>query len=145
MPNKTSVINHVTSGDVLDDLSQQPKRLSPKYFYDAAGSELFEQMPEVGDLDKPKLVFFFDEAHLLFEEANKSFLDQIEMVVRLVRSKGVGVYFVTQSPEDVPPKVLAWWPGWRSFSTPTDIPCSMAPASPPSKKFTRTLPSNLKP
>ena len=65
-------------------------------------SELFEQLPEVGDLDKPKLVFFFDEAHLLFDEAPKALLERIELVVRLVRSKGVGVYFVTQNPLDVP-------------------------------------------
>jgi DNA helicase HerA-like ATPase len=70
-------------------------------------SELFEQMPEVGDLDKPKLVFFFDEAHLLFNEAPKTLLDKIEQVVRLIRSKGVGVYFVTQNPLDVPETVLA--------------------------------------
>ena len=65
-------------------------------------SELFEQLPEVGDLDKPKLVFFFDEAHLLFDEAPKALLERIELVVRLVRSKGVGVYFVTQNPLDIP-------------------------------------------
>jgi DNA helicase HerA-like ATPase len=69
-------------------------------------SELFEQMPEVGDLDKPKLVFFFDEAHLLFNDAPKSLLDRIEQVVRLIRSKGVGVFFVTQNPIDVPDRVL---------------------------------------
>jgi uncharacterized protein len=68
---------------------------------------VYHHLPEVGDPDKPKLVFFLDEAHLLFENSNQSFLDQIEMVARLIRSKGVGVYFVTQSPEDVPPKVLA--------------------------------------
>jgi DNA helicase HerA-like ATPase len=70
-------------------------------------SELFEEMPEVGDPDKPKLVFFFDEAHLLFDEAPKVLMDKIEQVVRLIRSKGVGVYFVTQNPLDVPDKVLA--------------------------------------
>jgi len=70
-------------------------------------AELFEQLPEVGDLPKPKLVFFFDEAHLLFNEAPKVLLDKIEQVVRLIRSKGVGVYFVTQNPLDVPDKVLA--------------------------------------
>ena len=70
-------------------------------------SELFEELPEVGDPDKPKLVFFFDEAHLLFDEAPKALLDKIEQVVRLVRSKGVGVYFVTQNPLDVPDNVLA--------------------------------------
>ena len=70
-------------------------------------SELFEQMPEVGDPDKPKLVFFFDEAHLLFNDAPKALLDKIEQVVRLIRSKGIGVYFVTQNPLDVPDTVLA--------------------------------------
>ena len=70
-------------------------------------SELFEQMPEVGDPEKPKLVFFFDEAHLLFDDAPKALLDKIEQVVRLIRSKGVGVYFVTQNPLDVPDDVLA--------------------------------------
>ncbi len=70
-------------------------------------SELFEQLPEVGDLDKPKLVFFFDEAHLLFKDAPAALVERIELVVRLVRSKGVGVYFVTQNPLDIPDAVLA--------------------------------------
>jgi len=70
-------------------------------------SELFENLPEVGDLDKPKLVFFFDEAHLLFNDAPKVLVERIELVVRLVRSKGVGVYFVTQNPLDIPDSVLA--------------------------------------
>ena len=65
-------------------------------------AELFEQLPEVGDPEKPKLVFFFDEAHLLFDEAPKALLEKIEQVVRLIRSKGVGVYFVTQNPLDIP-------------------------------------------
>ena len=69
-------------------------------------SELFEMLPEVGDLDKPKLVFFFDEAHLLFKDAPAALIERIELVVRLVRSKGVGVYFVTQNPLDVPDSVL---------------------------------------
>ncbi len=69
-------------------------------------SELYERLPEVGDRDKPKLVFFFDEAHLLFTDAPKNLLDKIEQVVRLIRSKGVGVYFVTQNPLDVPDTVL---------------------------------------
>jgi uncharacterized protein len=69
-------------------------------------AELFEQLPEVGDLDKPKFVFFFDEAHLLFNDAPKALLEKIELVVRLIRSKGVGVYFVTQSPLDIPENVL---------------------------------------
>ena len=69
-------------------------------------SELFENLPEVGDRDKPKLVFFFDEAHLLFNEAPPALLEKVEQVVRLIRSKGVGVYFVTQNPLDIPEKVL---------------------------------------
>jgi hypothetical protein len=69
-------------------------------------SELFEHLPEVGDAEKPKLVFFFDEAHLLFSDAPKALLDKIEQVVRLIRSKGVGVYFVTQNPLDIPDTVL---------------------------------------
>ncbi|MEN9780568.1 MAG: hypothetical protein RL014_1716, partial [Pseudomonadota bacterium] len=69
-------------------------------------SELFEQLPEIGDPDKPKLVFFFDEAHLLFNDAPKVLVERIELVVRLVRSKGVGVYFVTQNPLDIPDTVL---------------------------------------
>ncbi len=69
-------------------------------------SELFEHLPEVGDAEKPKMVFFFDEAHLLFNEAPKSLLEKIEQVVRLIRSKGVGVYFVTQNPLDIPESVL---------------------------------------
>ena len=69
-------------------------------------SELFEQLPEVGDPEKPKLVFFFDEAHLLFDDAPKALLEKIEQVVRLIRSKGVGVYFVTQNPLDIPDAVL---------------------------------------
>ncbi|WP_321162815.1 helicase HerA-like domain-containing protein [Micavibrio aeruginosavorus] len=70
-------------------------------------SELFEDLPEIGDTDKPKLVFFFDEAHLLFDGAPKSLLDKIEQVVKLIRSKGVGIYFVTQNPADIPEAVLS--------------------------------------
>jgi uncharacterized protein len=70
-------------------------------------ADLFHDLPEVGDIDRPKLVFFFDEAHLLFRDASKAFLDQIAQTVRLIRSKGVGVFFVTQSPTDVPDEVLA--------------------------------------
>ncbi len=69
-------------------------------------SELFEELPEVGDLEKPKLVFFFDEAHLLFNDAPKALVEKVEQVVRLIRSKGVGVYFVTQNPLDLPDTVL---------------------------------------
>lgn len=70
-------------------------------------SELFEALPEAGDLEKPKMVFFFDEAHLLFDDAPKSLLEKIEQVVRLVRSKGIGVYFITQNPMDLPQNVLS--------------------------------------
>ena len=70
-------------------------------------SEIYETMPEVGDLDKPKMCFFFDEAHLLFKDAPKALLDKIEQIVKLIRSKGVGVYFISQSPSDIPESVLA--------------------------------------
>ncbi|MFW2544465.1 helicase HerA-like domain-containing protein [Primorskyibacter sp. 2E107] len=69
-------------------------------------SELFEELPEVGDPDKPKLVFFFDEAHLLFDDAPKALIDKVEQVARLIRSKGVGVYFITQNPDDIPEDIL---------------------------------------
>ncbi|MGG7384277.1 helicase HerA-like domain-containing protein, partial [Escherichia coli] len=69
-------------------------------------SELYEQLPEAGDLEKPKLVFFFDEAHLLFNDAPQVLLDKIEQVIRLIRSKGVGVWFVSQNPSDIPDNVL---------------------------------------
>ena len=88
-----------------DRLMENPKLYATFLLWLMA--ELFEQLPEVGDIDKPKLVFFFDEAHLLFDDAPKALLDKIEQVVRLIRSKGVGVYFVTQNPLDVPDKVLA--------------------------------------
>jgi len=70
-------------------------------------SELYETLPEVGDLDKPRMVFFFDEAHMLFDNASKALLEKIEQVVKLIRSKGVGIYFITQNPKDVPDGVLA--------------------------------------
>ena len=70
-------------------------------------ADLFHELPEVGDVDKPRLVFFFDEAHLLFDDASKAFLDAIAQTVRLIRSKGVGIFFVTQTPKDVPEDVLA--------------------------------------
>ncbi|MGU0055659.1 helicase HerA-like domain-containing protein [Enterobacter hormaechei] len=72
-------------------------------------SELYEQLPEAGDLEKPKLVFFFDEAHLLFNDAPQVLLDKIEQVIRLIRSKGVGVWFVSQNPSDIPDNVLGSW------------------------------------
>lgn len=88
-----------------DKLMQSPKVYSTMLLWML--SELFEHLPEAGDLDKPKLVFFFDEAHLLFTDAPAALIDKIEQVVRLIRSKGVGVYFVTQNPADVPDKVLS--------------------------------------
>jgi hypothetical protein len=87
-----------------DQLIQAPKLYATFLLWMI--SELFERLPEVGDPDKPKMVFFFDEAHLLFEGAPDALLDKIEQVVRLIRSKGVGIYFVTQNPLDVPDKVL---------------------------------------
>jgi len=87
-----------------DRLMQQPKIYATLLLW--LMSELFENLPEVGDPDQPKLVFFFDEAHLLFNDAPKALLEKIELVVRLIRSKGIGVYFVTQNPLDVPESVL---------------------------------------
>ena len=88
-----------------DQLVQAPKLYSTFLLW--LLSELFESLPEAGDLEKPKLVFFFDEAHLLFADAPQALTDKVEQVVRLIRSKGVGVYFVTQNPADIPEKVLA--------------------------------------
>ncbi len=89
----------------LPHLQDRPALFSPFLMWLLA--DLFHDLPEVGDVDKPKLVFFFDEAHLLFNDASDAFLDQIAQTVRLIRSKGVGVFFVTQSPTDVPDDVLA--------------------------------------
>ena len=88
-----------------DELMQSPRLYATFLLW--LLSELFEELPEVGDLDKPRLVFFFDEAHLLFSDAPKALVDKVEQVVKLVRSKGVGVYFVTQNPVDIPESVLA--------------------------------------
>ena len=88
-----------------DDLINSPKVYSTFLLWIL--SELFENLPEAGDLEKPKFVFFFDEAHLLFNDTPAALVDKIEQVVRLIRSKGVGVYFITQSPADIPDKVLA--------------------------------------
>ncbi len=87
-----------------DQLMQSPKLYATFLLW--LLSELFEELPEVGDPEKPKLVFFFDEAHLLFDDAPKALLEKVEQVVRLIRSKGVGVYFITQNPLDVPDSVL---------------------------------------
>ncbi len=88
----------------LADVQDKPALFSTFMMWMLA--RLYATLPEVGDLDQPKLVFFFDEAHLLFDGASKAFLAQVQQVVRLVRSKGVGVFFVTQSPKDVPADVL---------------------------------------
>jgi len=88
-----------------DKLFQMPKLYSTFLLWFL--SELFEELPEAGDLEKPKIVFFFDEAHLLFEDTPKVLLDQIELMVKLIRSKGVGIFFVTQNPTDIPDPVLA--------------------------------------
>lgn len=94
------VVNLLSAGRLM----QSPKVYSTFLLW--LLSELFEELPEVGDVEKPKLVFFFDEAHLLFNEAPNSLLEKIEQVVRLIRSKGVGVYFISQNPLDIPDRVL---------------------------------------
>ena len=87
-----------------DKLMMQPKLYSTFLLW--LLSELYSSLPEVGDLDYPKLVFFFDEAHMLFNDTSKALLDKIEQVIRLIRSKGVGIYFITQSPTDIPENIL---------------------------------------
>jgi len=89
----------------ISDVQQQPTLFST--FLLSLLAEIYQAMPEAGDLDKPKLVFFFDEAHLLFKDAPKAFLEQIEQIIRLIRSKGIGVFFCTQTAQDVPDTVLA--------------------------------------
>ena len=100
-PDGRGVVNILSA----EKLMETPKLYSTFLLWMLA--ELFEKLPEVGDLDKPKLVFLFDEAHLLFDDAPKAVLDQIERVTRLIRSKGVGVYYVTQNPADVPDRISA--------------------------------------
>src|ERR1700743_2532902 len=117
---------------VADKLIQSPQLYATFLLWML--SELFEELPEAGDPPKPKLVFFFDEAHLLFNDAPKALMDKIEQVVRLIRSKGVGVYFVTQNPVDVPDRVLGQLgnrvqPAPRAF-TPRDQQAVQAPAQP---------------
>ncbi|MBR3454263.1 MAG: DUF853 family protein [Bacteroidaceae bacterium] len=87
-----------------DKLMMQPKLYSTFLLW--LMSDLYSTLPEVGDLDKPKLIFFFDEAHMLFEDTSKAMVDKIEQVIRLIRSKGVGIYFITQSPTDIPESIL---------------------------------------
>jgi uncharacterized protein len=110
MLNIADLLQTVGSRGVINILAADKLLTSPRLYATFLLwmlSELFEQLPEVGDLEQPKIVFFFDEAHLLFNEAPKILLERIELVVRLVRSKGVGVYFVTQNPLDIPDSVLA--------------------------------------
>lgn len=99
-PNGQGAVNILAA----ETLMQTPKLYSTLLLW--LLSELFEDLPEVGDMDKPKLVFFFDEAHLLFNDAPKALVEKIEQLVRLIRSKGVGVYFITQNPADIPSNVL---------------------------------------
>ncbi len=110
MLNVEDLIQTVDGQGVVNILASDKLLLAPKLYATFLLwllSELHETLPEAGDLDKPKLVFFFDEAHLLFNDAPKSLLERIEQTVRLIRSKGVGVYFVTQNPLDIPDTVLA--------------------------------------
>ena len=100
-PDGTGIVSVLELSDVMD----KPRLFSTFMLWMLA--QLYESLPEVGDLPKPKLCFFFDEAHLLFDDASQALLDQIERTARLIRSKGVGVYFVTQAPTDVPSPVLA--------------------------------------
>ena len=89
----------------LSDVMDKPRLFSTFMLWMLA--QLYHDLPEVGDLPKPKLCFFFDEAHLLFDDASEALMDQVERTARLIRSKGVGVYFVTQTPTDIPSPVLA--------------------------------------
>ena len=110
MLNIADLMQTVSGKGIVNVLSADKLMQSPKMYATLLLwllSELFERLPEVGDVDKPKLVFFFDEAHLLFTDAPDALVEKIEQVVRLIRSKGVGVYFVTQNPADVPDKVLS--------------------------------------
>lgn len=115
--------NGVVSVLAIDGILRQPAIVSSLIMWMLA--DLFETLPEAGDLDKPKLVFFFDEAHLLFKNATPAFLDQVVQTVKLIRSKGVGIFFITQSPQDIPAEVLGQLGsrivhGLRAF-TPKDV------------------------
>ena len=101
-------------------------------------ADLFHDLPEVGDVDKPKLVFFFDEAHLLFDDASDAFLDAIEQTVRLIRSKGVGVFFVTQSPRTSPPACSA------SSATACSTRCAPSPRTTPRRSRRRSPPTRAR-
>ncbi|MDH5282761.1 MAG: DUF853 domain-containing protein [Gemmatimonadota bacterium] len=101
---KTSDGRGVVTCLELSDVQDRPRLFSTAMMWLLA--ELYQNLPEAGDLDRPRLVFFFDEAHLLFADASRAFLEQVEQVVRLIRSKGVGIYFVTQTPRDIPDDIL---------------------------------------
>src|SRR5438093_5723512 len=101
MPDGSGIISVLELSDVMD----KPRLFSTFMLWMLA--QLYHALPEVGDIPKPKLAFFFDEAHLLFDDASEALLEQVEQTARLIRSKGVGVYFATQTPADVPPSVLA--------------------------------------
>ena len=101
---KTSDGRGVVTCLELSDVQDRPRLFSTAMMWLLA--ELYQNLPEAGDLDRPRLVFFFDEAHLLFADASRTFLEQVEQVVRLIRSKGVGIYFVTQTPRDIPDDIL---------------------------------------
>ena len=100
-----AMTNHMMNILECEELFQHPQLYSTFLFWML--NELYEKMPEVGDLDKPKIVFFFDEAHLLFDNASKELLEKINQIIKLIRSKGVGIFFITQSPADIPDEVLA--------------------------------------
>lgn len=100
-PDGKGMINILDAGNLVNDATMYSTFLLWML------SELFETLPEVGDLDKPRMVFFFDEAHLLFKDINKALMEKLEQVIKLIRSKGVGVYFITQSPKDIPDSILA--------------------------------------
>ena len=101
-------------------------------------AQLFDKLPEVGDPEKPKLVFFFDEAHLLFNEAPKALLEQVERVTRLIRSKGVGVYYVTQNPRDVPNRSRPSSATASSTRCAPSRPWSRRASAPPPRPSART-------
>ena len=124
--NGKGIINILNS----EKLMRSPRMYSAFLLWMLA--ELFETLPEVGDLDKPKFVMFFDEAHLMFDNAANALVEQIEQVVRLIRSKGVGVYFVTQNPLDLPDTILGHW------VTEYNTPC--APSHHATKKQSKPLP-----
>ena len=108
-------------------------------------TELFEKLPEVGDLDKPRMIFFFDEAHLLSPTARRHFVQKIVQVVKLIRSKGVGVYFISQSPSDIPNDVLAQLSNACSTRCAPHTPAEQRPCAPRQTPSARTRISTPRP